>query len=352
MLRLNPWLLLLACVPLFATAQTAPVCAPSDMKCLDKAVREHAVTRLAYWQLAFAKPVEERIGAAPPELVDYVTLQNMRDGFPNRPRAAAMTPAFVADLRAAFVELPPQVKHLLSPKLAGLYVMDDLGGSGYTDYIYDAQSRPVAGFSAFDRAFLEPRTANEWATWKENTPFRPQAGWRLVETIEDSAQDNRKNAIQYILLHELGHELSIGGNFHPRWDVEPKDAGSAADYPYFALSWTIAKDEKHYPTRFDAMFPERKDVVYYFGAKLPADQMLSIYSKLEHTNFATLYSVNHPGDDFAEAFANYVHVVLMKKPFRITIYHDGKIVKVYSSCWAEARCAEKRKILEQLLLVN
>ena len=92
--------------------------------------------------------------------------------------------------------------------------------------------------------------------------------------------------------------------------------------------------------------------MFYFGAKYTGDQMANIYDKLEQTNFATLYSVNHPGDDFAEAFANYVHVVMMKKPFTITIYHDGKVVKVYQSCWSESRCADKREILEQLLGVN
>ncbi len=343
-----PPALLLASHLAFAQALTPP-CKLEDGTCLDQVVRQHPVTRLDFWQQNFALPVEQRIDAAPPALIDYINLQNLRDGIPNRPRASALTLEFRADLDAAFAELPPVIKRLLWSKLAGLFILDDFGGTGYTDYIFDAQSRPVAGFSAFDRAVLETSTANAWATWKENTPFKPEPGWRLAVTIEKPGNDNRKNAIQYILLHELGHVLSIGEHFHPRWDVEQKDAGAAADYPFFALSWAVAPDQSRYPTQFDRAFPERKHVVYYFGAKLDAKQMPRVYDGLARTNFATLYSVQHPADDFAEAFANYVHAVLMKKPFRISIYHDGRLVKNYRSCWQQTRCAEKRRILEQFL---
>jgi len=62
-----------------------------------------------------------------------------------------------------------------------------------------------------------------------------------------------------------------------------------------------------------------------------------------------LYSATRPGDDFAEAFASYVHTVLMRKPWEIRIYANGKQAKVYGPCWSEARCAGKKKILERFL---
>lgn len=77
--------------------------------------------------------------------------------------------------------------------------------------------------------------------------------------------------------------------------------------------------------------------------------MVHTYEALEHTNFATLYAATNPHDDFAESFVTYVHTVLMGKPFEITLSSSGKITKVYKSCWAEERCAAKRKILEHLL---
>ena len=120
-------------------------------------------------------------------------------------------------------------------------------------------------------------------------------------------------------------------------------------FPFFQLSWNVDRVNNQFVTAFDAAFPQRKDVVYYFGARIAADQMVATYDNLERTNFATLYAVTSPGDDFAESFASYVHTVLMKKPFAIRIYQHGKLVKVYRSCWDEARCAEKRKLIERFL---
>ena len=74
-----------------------------------------------------------------------------------------------------------------------------------------------------------------------------------------------------------------------------------------------------------------------------------MYRQLEGTNFATLYAATHPGDDFAEAFANYVHVVMLKKPFEIVIRQGDRVVRRYGACWDEGRCATKRRLLEEIL---
>jgi hypothetical protein len=329
-------------------SQAATSCGAGDKACAAGAMRNHAVTQISFWREAFALPVEQRVGPAPPELVDFVALDNIKNGIPNQPRSATVAADFLRDVRDAIDEMPAQVKRHLSRRLAGIYFVGDLGGTGFTDQILDARSRPAAGYVLLDPEVLE-RTANAWATWKESTPFKAAPGFRLEAQIEEPHEDSRKNAIQYILLHELGHVLSIGRNFHPPWTVEPKDVKSVAGYPFFLLSWKVSRKDNRYSTIFDRTFPQRKSVVYYFGAKLEAGQMRATYENLERTNLATLYSTNHPADDFAEAFANYVHTVLMGKPFRIRIYEGGKDVKTYGSCWEQQRCAEKRKILERFL---
>jgi len=338
-------------LPATTIAQKKLNCAYSDKECAGKALLGHAVTRLAYWQAALAKPVEQRTGVAPPELIEYLNYDNIKNGYPDRPRAAKLSADFLQDVQHALAEIPPEVKRLLAPKLAGIYFVDRLGGTGYTDAIFDSAQNAVAGYIVLDASVLSQRSANAWATWKENTPFAARPGFKLTAEIETQRGNNRKNAIQYILLHELGHVLSINEYFHPFWGLAPKDIPSSDNFPFFGLSWTVDRTKNQFVTRFDSSFPQRKDVVYYFGAKLAADQMIATYDNLERTNFATLYAVTQPGDDFAETFANYVHTVLMQKPFAIRIYQQGKLAKVYGPCWAEARCAEKRKLLERFLSI-
>jgi hypothetical protein len=357
--RIWPLLLLLAAIMpalLYWLVQVYAPCWNRDKQCLQHAQDASPVHNLPYWDSAFSKPVEQRVGPAPKELVDYLILDNRKIDIPDRPHAATLPADFLHDVQGAIEELPPQVKRLLAAKLAGIYFVENMGGSGFTDQIGGIGAKR-AGFTVFDFDVFKQRTANEWVTWKENTPFKVQAGYRLAGKIEETPQDNRKNAFQYILLHEIGHVLAIGGNIHPPWNIEPNKVGTTKDYPFFELSWIAPPAsersdvviENRYLTVFDGAFPQRRNIVFYFGPRLMGSEMLPVYDNLQRTNFATLYSTNGPPDDFAEAFANYVHVVLMKKPFEITIYRDGSVAKVYKSCWDEQRCLQKRQILETLL---
>jgi hypothetical protein len=333
-----------------AHAQSAPqTCTGTKVECAFKAGQNHVVKKLAYWQQTLKLPLSQRIGPAPPELIDFLRLDTIAQSIPNKPRAPTLTPDFINDVMAAFDELPQSVKNLLSNKLLGIYFIEDIGGTGFTDMVFDMNGNPVAGFVVLDPSLLIKKKANDWATWKENTPFMPGREFRLVAEIETASQNNRKNAIQYILLHELAHVISIGGTIHPMWNIAPKDVPTLAPYAFFQLSWARSKDDSRYESLFDANFPQRPDVVYYFGAKLAANQMLRTYENLERTNFVTLYGATRPGDDFAEAFVSYVHTVVMKRPFAVRLYQGETEVKVFEACWSQPRCADKKKLIEKLL---
>jgi hypothetical protein len=325
-----------------------PACTEAGPDCA-VILKNHVIKSRAYWEQAFAKPIEQRIGPAAAELIDFITQDNIMQSFPNRPRPPSLAPEFLQDVQQAFTELPAAVKRRLEDKLAGIYFAEDFGGTGFTDAIADADGKESIGFVVLDSAILSAYVANAWATWKENTPFRHQAGFKLEAEIEEKSDDNRKNAIQFILLHELGHVLSIGEKIHPPWTMPTQDVQATDDLEYFSLSWAPPKGSERYTTLFDDHFPQRKDIIYYFGAKLSGDQMAATYDKLEATNFPTLYALNQPGDDWAEAFATYVHTVMLHKPFAIRLYHDDRLIKDYTSCWAEKRCAGKRKIIERFL---
>lgn len=344
------WLPLLAALALPAAAHDpTTTCKPGDGACAAKVIEANPAKKLAYWSAALAKPVEERIGPAPRELIDLLAVDNVAHRLSNKPTVPALSEEFLADVSAAFAELPEPLRRRVSEKLVGIYFADDMGSTGFSDIVYDAAGAPKAGFILLDPAVLQKYTANAWATWKESTPFSPVPGVRLEAIIEDSAHDTRMAAIQYILLHELGHVASVGAQFHPNWNTAPARIRSTSEFPFFELSWAIARDTARFTSHFDHAFPQRRDVVYYMGAKLPASEMTAVYGRLENTNFPTLYAATHPADDFAESLASYVHTVMLRKPFEIRIYREGTLEKRYGSCWSEERCAAKRKILEEYL---
>ncbi len=329
--------------------QAAQRCGERDKACIEANFNSHQVRALTTWKAEFAKPLADRIGAASADLIEFVTLDNLVNGYPERPLATAVDPELMRDAKAAFNEIPQAVRNLFNRRLAGIYFLENLGSTGYTEYIDNRAGEHVAAFIVLDAGVLKKFTANTWASWKENTPFKPGSEYSLKALIEEPANDNRKNAIQYILLHELGHVLSVGGRFHPPWG-QPHKPEPKGRYPYLDLSWTMAPGAGGATSRYDGKFPQRKDVVYYSQARLDSSQMIATYTNLQATNFPTLYAATRPGDDFAEAFASYVHVELLGRPWKITIERDGKIAKVIETCWAQSRCERKRRMLEQLLL--
>jgi hypothetical protein len=322
--------------------QAAPPCPPGDKACARKAFKASPVLTSSHWAADLRRPVHERLRIAPPEVVEYLQHDVVLNDIPLKPRAAVPDAAFMADVRRAFEGIPASIKRLLEPKLAGIFLADDIGGTGFAEATADGKM----GFVVLDHTVLAKQTANAWATWKDNTPFRPDPAWRLETRIAERGRDDRVHAIQYILLHELGHVLSIGAAVHPPWTADPKTV-DASKYYFFGLSWKIA--DGRYATRFDEEFPKRRDVAFYFGAKLDGADMLPVYESLEKTNFPTLYAATHPGDDFAESFASYVHVAMLGRDHEVRLYRQGKLVKAVGPCWGQARCAYKRTALESAL---
>jgi hypothetical protein len=324
-------------------------CPTGDVKvCVYDAIRASPVKKIPAWREWLERPLEERVGPAPASVVELIAYDNLYHGYPERPRVSEVDPRLQADVVDALARIPAAVKRRLSERVAAIVFVDEFGGTGFTDSIMDERGRKTMAFVVLDPTVLARRTANTWATWKENTPFKPDGHHELKATIERAADDNRRQAIQYILLHELAHALAVTGEFHPDWNLRAAEVPDRR-YPFFDLSWTVDRPGNRFLTRFEQELPERKNVAYYFGAKLSASDMVPAYRHLELTNFPTLYAATTPGDDFAESFANYVHVVMMGKPFEIAISRDGKVVQRYAPCWKEARCAAKRRILEEYL---
>jgi hypothetical protein len=147
---------------------------------------------------------------------------------------------------------------------------------------------------------------------------------------------------------------SVGRNIHPRWDTWDCSKEPPEHYPFFQLSWQV-KDLQDCAiiSRFDRDgFEHRTDVIYYFGALLPASLSPVVYEELEKTNFPSLYAATSPYDDFAESFVSYVHVVLMNKPFEIRIARQGQLQTTFEACWGTARCADKQRMLSSLFQNN
>ena len=319
-------------------------------------LQSHPVRSIQFWRQEDGSEIPKtRIGPAPPELIEYLRLDNTFQGYSERPVPAGEDSEFIRDVESAISSLPDSVTKVTRRLVFCIALIRELGGgTGKMDVVADVDGSAAGGIVVLDEGALE-RKANEWASWKERSAFQSSAGLSLDVQIEQPENDTRINAIRYILLHELGHVIDavlgvtqIGGG-------NTQNIGSSG---FYSLSWTYPPPSQRtvlpgdtLRSRFDTSWPERETLAFYSfeNSKHTLSEAASIYEWLGQTNFPTLYAATSSADDFAESFANYVHVVLDERPYEIRLKQLEQPADLLGSCWDSPRCASKKMVVEYLL---
>jgi hypothetical protein len=307
----------------------------------------HATRRIAFWGEAWrGVPLAARLAPAPPALAEKIRLENRLYGFPERPEPVAPDPVFTEAVRRIGALLPERVRALAEERIIGIYLVNGLGGTGYAEAILDSEGKERYAVIVLDRDVLLKRRANAWASWKENSFFRPAAGAEtgLELILEADAEDSVANAIVFILLHEFGHALGMASGAHPSWNG-PAEVSDA--YPFTELSWR--RQGGDVVGRSDAAFSCRSTLKPYAfdGSKLSLDEAPDIYRALQGTDFPSAQAAVTLWEDFAESFATYLHVVRQDKPYEIRILRPGQPAQVFPSCWREGRCEAKKAFMRR-----
>jgi hypothetical protein len=319
-------------------------------------LRAHPVRSVQFWRPAdTSQPHKTRIGPAPPELIDFLRLDNTFQGYSERPVPASADSAFIRDVETAVSSLHESVKVITGRMVFCIALTRELGGgTGYMDVVADLDGSAAGGFIVLDEGALD-RSANAWASWKEGSAFQSSAEHTLDVRIENPENDTRVNAIRHILLHELGHVIdAVLG-------VTQIDGGNTQNMRsrgFYGLSWAHPPPSQPWllpgdtlRSRYDDKWEDRETLAFYSfeNSKHTLSDAASIYAWLRQTNFPTLYAATSSADDFAESFANYVHVVLDQRPFEIRLKQQKSSANLLESCWDSPRCATKKMAVEHLL---
>lgn len=308
----------------------------------NEALRKHEARKAYSYKDWGKRPVLERIWPAPEFLVDYLRKDNELNGYAEIPVSKKLDDLSLADLQGAISGLPEAVKKQIRDHLVGIFTVSNLGTTGYTEILDEFEVNRL-GFIVLDMDYLE-KTANAWATWKENSPFKMKGPYRIKATIEPKETDNRIQAIQFILIHEIGHLTGAVNDVHPSWVT----GGDPKDYAYSKISWI--KNGGKVLSKFDREFPLRNEIGYYRFEKssLSSDRMLECYRQLKETDFSSLYAATNMWDDFAEAYVVYVHTVLQKKPWKIEIFKDDSLVDSFHTLLLHEKGSIKKRFLDHL----
>jgi len=296
------------------------------------------------WTDRLQRPLNERILPLPAEVRDFVHQVNLATGVDAVPEAAAIDVRLRADLDAAINGMPAAVRALVAPHLLGICIGRGLGSSGITDIVVDASGNLLGCIVLLDLDLMATRSANAWASWKDNLPFHGDNGFSVTTAIAEPDQDSRAGALQFLLLHEFGHVLSAGGEFLPRW----WEAAPQAPFAFLDLSWT-RNPAGRFVARPECDFDLRGVVDFYGANKLGSDAVVTAYAGLELSDFASLYGATNPYDDFAECFATYVHSEMMGLPYVLRLDFDGQPQAWLEPFWNNQRSAAKRAFMAAFL---
>ncbi len=312
---------------------------------LSRQIKEHKARSESTWTALAAKEFDERILPAPDIILDYLRLENQYQGFSERPqRPEEIDPEFLADINNAYFDLPEVVKDQIKEHILAIFLVQDLGGSAYAELLRDFEKNKL-GFIVLDVSVLN-RKANAWLSWKENSPFNEKGGYSIQATLETEINNTRKSAIQFILLHEIGHIIGVAKGAHPNW----ASGGNPEKWPFAKYSWIKKQPDSKAKTRHDKVFPLRSKVQFYSFQKAPltSSDIEKTYSQLIKTDFVSLYSSTNMYDDFAETYALYVHTVLQDRPYIINILkNDGTTRLLLSDPIQESRCEVKKKYMDK-----
>lgn len=297
------------------------------------------------WETLLRRPLDERRGKAPRELIDFIGRHHEATGKSTVARAALPDAGLERDLDAALAGLPAAVLRHLEPCLLGLFVMEGTGASAVSSVIAGPEGELIGAFVAIDAAVFADITANSWFERRENMPFEAADGLRLEARLADTAHDDRVAALQFVLLHEFGHVLSAVKALAPMWW---RPGPGATAYPLLDLCWQAAADGRFAP-RAGHDFSLRGQLVYHGAPRLSLLDAEAAYAALGRTGFPTLYAATSVHEDIADSFAGYVHVRLMGRPLEHRLLRDGLPAATAASYWRSAHGEARAALFEAML---
>jgi hypothetical protein len=306
------------------------------------------VQTLAFYRDTLTKPIEDKISLGDPAIIDWQERVNRQFGQEVRPNPASPGHPLVPRIRAMLAALPPRIHELASRHVVAVYLLENDWGTGTTEAVQDELGRWRYGYIALNLTVLE-RTANGWGSWKEGSAFRPEPPVSIEMTLEPADRDSVDGALRFIFLHELGHVLGLALGVHGWWDAEPLPP-ETVESPFVRQSWQ-ADGAGKLVSRWRERFPMLSllDFYSFAEARLSAGQAAEAYQALAQTNFPSLYGATNAYDDWAEAFAVYVHTRLLRMPYSVRAGGGAGTAVEYRSCIAAGNCPDKVAWVERYL---
>ena len=312
---------------------------------------DHPAKNTANYTCPPTAPLEERIYPATDFVMDYFAAFD-RELIPEDKPYTPYTPTAEerASLDATFAALPDKVREVVTPHLLGIYFIENMIGSGWTEWI----SGPEGDYYIVAlNADVLHKNASDWISGKEKSVYiQNREGYDVRIDIGEDLTGG-----YYILLHEIGHVYDY------IMQVTPGEPGlpPAMDFELLRVTQPVAIKKYRYMRKFwlkfrapdpDYDFMERENVTFYGlfgGPKINISKAMAIYQELEKSPFITLYAAQNWMEDFAELFAAYVSTRIMKRPWTLKVTKDGNVIYEMDDVLERPSLKNRVALLEKII---
>jgi hypothetical protein len=295
--------------------------------------------------------IEDRVFTTPQFLIDYYTDIDKSLIPADKPyKAYKPTESEMAEIKTVIRQLPKQYKDKVSPRLLGIYFIENLIGSGWSEWMPGKDGKRYY-YMLFNSKVLK-MGASEWITGKEKSALiMDKPGYDLEIDIGGGM-----SGFYYIFYHEFSHVFVYivgvtpgepGSDKASQFVVMANSPSMRKKYPFISGVWqqyTVPVKEYN--------FPGRENVTFYGlsgGPKIKISEASGYYEKLRSTPFVTLYGSQSWMEDYAEFIAAYMNVEVMKRPWVLRIKKDGIVIYEMNGVFDRKLIDFRMKFAEGLL---
>ncbi|KAA9354069.1 hypothetical protein F0P93_15770 [Larkinella humicola] len=262
-----------------------------------------AFTKAQKSDVTYRNDPSQRIRIAPESVFKMFREAGMK------PVDHGLTPAQKDKVKNAFALLPPLHQRILKQHLHSISFMDNMPNTALTSPV-DSAGVPKL-FNITFRAGLLDETISEWASWKENTCFKPADDADYKLRIEGGNLD----AIIYVLLHEATHIVDVVMGVTPQ-AAEKQSVGEPTAFTN-GIWRTMNVPVDPY---IDSLLEQTR---FRSGKAVPISLAPEVYRKLAKTPYASLYAMAAWSEDIAELATIYHLTTRLNQPFYVVVTKDG-----------------------------
>lgn len=205
----------------------------------------------------------------------------------------------------AFALLPPLHQRILKKHLQSISFMDNMPNTALTSPVDTGGATKM--FNITFRASLLDENISEWATWKENTCFKPEADSNYTVRVEGGKMDG----IVYVLMHEATHIIDVVTDITPH----QTEANAVVEPTAFTKDiWHLMNVPAE--PYIDSLLEQTR---FRSGKPIPVSLAPQVYDKMTKTPFSSLYAMAAWSEDIAELATIYHLTNKLNQPFYIVV---------------------------------